>query len=332
MSNTNTVPFKDLLGKARKSSLFSVALLLVVSVVAISIISPSFLSQSNLKTTSIGFSCNGIIAIAMTVALISGGFDLSVGAVMGLSAACLLQLSNSGLNVWVAAVLAVAISCIVGTFTGFLVGYVKLNPFITTLGMQQVCRGLVYVLTKGGSVPFSTVATAQDVSVFRSLGTGEVFGFPTLVIIFVVVAILAEIIVRKSSLMMRVFYVGSNEKAAILSGINAKAVKLFVYILTAGLAGVAGVLNSARFGIASSSTGNGVEMTVISAAVIGGASLAGGSGSVLGSVFGVILLSVLNNALVLFRVSLHWQSVISGIVLILAILLDLLNNRNKYKA
>ena len=130
---------------------------------------------------------------------------------------------------------------------------------------------------------------------------------------------------------MKVFYIGSNEKAAILSGINTQKVKIVVYVLTAGLAAFAGILTASRFGVATSNTGDGTEMIVISAAVIGGASLSGGKGTVLGSVLGVIMLNIINNALVLFNVSVHWQSLISGVILIVAILIDQLSQKNRLK-
>ncbi|MGN6715604.1 ABC transporter permease [Anaerocolumna jejuensis] len=318
-----------ILGKIRSFKEFNVLLVTIILIIGISIKSPIFLSASNIRTTLIGLACNGIIAIGMTLALVSGGFDLSVGAIMGLSACLTVVFAGMGLNVWFAAILALVVCIGVGLLTGTLIGRVGLNPFITTLGIQQIARGAVFVLTAGSSL---SLPAGADINSFKKLGQSSILGIPIIVVIFIIMAVLGDFLVKKSSAAMKVFYIGSNEKAAILSGINAKKVKQMVYIITATLAAVAGILTSARFGVATSNTGAGSEMTVISAAVIGGASLTGGKGTILGAVVGVIMLSVISNALVLFNVDVNWQSLISGAILILAILFDLLSHKRKYKA
>ncbi|SHK90056.1 monosaccharide ABC transporter membrane protein, CUT2 family [Anaerocolumna jejuensis DSM 15929] len=318
-----------ILGKIRSFKEFNVLMVTIILIIGISIKSPIFLSATNIRTTLIGLACNGIIAIGMTLALVSGGFDLSVGAIMGLSACLTVVFAGMGLNVWFAAILALIVCIGVGLLTGTLIGRVGLNPFITTLGIQQIARGAVFVLTAGSSL---SLPAGADISSFKKLGQSSILGIPIIVVIFIIMAVLGDFLVKKSSAAMKVFYIGSNEKAAILSGINAKKVKQMVYIITATLAAVAGILTSARFGVATSNTGAGSEMTVISAAVIGGASLTGGKGTILGAVVGVIMLSVISNALVLFNVDVNWQSLISGAILILAILFDLLSHKRKYKA
>lgn len=315
--------------KVRSFKEFNILLVTVVLIIGVSIKSPIFLSASNIRTTLIGLACNGVIAIGMTLALVSGGFDLSVGSIMGLSACLTVVFANLGLNIWAAALLSLAICIGVGILTGALIGRVGLNPFITTLGIQQIARGAVFVLTAGSSI---TLPAGSDVASYKNLGQSSIVGIPIIVLIFAIMALAGDFLVKKSSPAMKVFYIGSNEKAAILSGINAKRVKHMVYIITASLAAVAGILTAARFGVATSNTGSGSEMTVISAAVIGGASLTGGKGTILGTVLGVIMLSVINNALVLFNVDVNWQSLISGVILILAILFDQLSHKRKYKA
>lgn len=317
------------LNKIRSFKEFNILIVTLVLIIGVSIKAPIFLSSSNIKTTLIGLACNGIIAIGMTLALVSGGFDLSVGSIMGLSACLTVVFANHGLNVWLAAILSLLICIGVGVITGEFVGRVGLNPFITTLGIQQIARGAVFVLTAGSSI---SLATGSDINAYETLGQSDLFGIPIIVLIFIIMAILGDFLVKKSSAAMQVFYIGSNEKAAILSGINAKRVKAMVYIITATLSAVAGILTAARFGVATSDTGSGVEMTVISAAVIGGASLTGGKGTILGAVLGVVLLSVINDALVLFNVDVNWQSLISGVILILAILFDQLSHKRKYRA
>jgi ribose transport system permease protein len=326
MLNTNRLTGKVNLQSLKSVKELSVAIVLCILLLFASLISPAFFSGANLKTTAVGFSCNGIIAIAMTLALVSGGFDLSVGSVLGLSSISVVVLSNSGVPVGAACLLGCLVGILCGLVNGFLIGYVQLNAFITTLGMQQMARGLVYVLTNGGSVGLKSKA---GVDTFRFLGSGTIGGFPVLVIIFLLFAVLGDIIVRKSSIARNVFFVGSNEKTAMLSGINTKFVKMMVYTMTGTLSGIAGVLTLSRFGTATASTGSGVEMTVISAAVVGGVSLSGGKGTVAGSIIGIILLSIITNILVIMNVSVHWQNFITGMILILAIIFDAVSNRKR---
>ena len=312
--------------KIRSMKEFSVLVILLVLVLFISVLSPAFLTVTNLRTTAIGFSCNAIIAIAMTLALVSGGFDLSVGSVLGLSAVCVVVLTNNGWSVWMACIVGILVGIFCGGINGLLIGYMNLNAFITTLGMQQMARGIVYVLTNGGSIGLHD---APGVKAFRVIGSGSIGKFPVLFLVCLILVIIGDIFVRRSGIVRNVFFVGSNEKTAMLSGINTKLVKTMVYVLTGALSGLAGVLTASRFGTATSSTGSGVEMTVISAAVIGGVSLTGGKGTVAGAVLGVVLMSVISNILVILNVSVHWQNFITGAILILAIIFDALSNRKK---
>ena len=312
--------------KIRSIKEFSVLVILIILVVFISIMSPAFLTVTNLRTTAIGFSCNAIIAIAMTLALVSGGFDLSVGSVLGLSAVCVVVLTNRGLNIFLACIIGIVVGVICGFINGALIGYLNLNAFITTLGMQQMARGLVYVLTNGGSIGLQD---APGVEAFRVVGSGSIGQVPVLFLVCLAFVIIGDILVRRSAVARNVFFVGSNEKTAMLSGINTRKVKMLVYALTGALSGIAGVLTASRFGTATSSTGSGVEMTVISAAVIGGASLTGGKGTVAGAVLGVVMMSVINNILVILNVSVHWQNFITGAILIVAIVFDTMSNRKR---
>ena len=305
--------------KIRSMKEFSVLVILLVLVLFISVLSPAFLTVTNLRTTAIGFSCNAIIAIAMTLALVSGGFDLSVGSVLGLSAVCVVVLTNNGWSVWMACIVGILVGIFCGGINGLLIGYMNLNAFITTLGMQQMARGIVYVLTNGGSIGLQD---APGVKAFRVIGSGSIGKFPVLFLVCLILVIIGDIFVRRSGIVRNVFFVGSNEKTAML-------VKTMVYVLTGALSGLAGVLTASRFGTATSSTGSGVEMTVISAAVIGGVSLTGGKGTVAGAVLGVVLMSVISNILVILNVSVHWQNFITGAILILAIIFDALSNRKK---
>ena len=326
MSNKGGI-FSEAISKLKGFKEMTVLLIVVLLCVIISIIEPVFLSIDNIKTTGIGLASDGIIAIGMTVALISGGFDLSVGSIMGLSAVFTASFTAMGIGVWPAAIISLVLCLGIGALSGTLIGKVGLNPFITTLGMMTIARGGVYVLTEGRAL-----SIGNHIESFRFLGNGEIIGIPVIIIIFLVLTIIGDFLVKKSSPAMKVFYVGSNEKAAILSGINTGKVKLIVYVVTAFMASIAGLLSLARFSVATANMGSGSEMRVISAAVIGGASLSGGEGSVLGTVLGVLMLNIINNALVLFNVSVHWQNLIAGTILIIAVTIDVLSHKRKDKA
>ena len=316
--------FQSSVEKIRGYKQATVVMITVLLIVVISIFSPVFLTADNIKTTAIGLSCDGIIAIGMTLALICGGFDLSVGSVMGLSAVVAATLFNTGMNIWLATLIAIVVGTLIGMLNGLMIGKVGINPFITTLAMMQIARGAVYIITSG--TPVSVTGASKS---FDFIGNGNFLGIPMIGLIFVILVILGQFFTRRSTAAMNVFYVGSNEKAAKLSGINTGNVKLFVYTFSAVVASIAGILSLARFSTATADMGNGSEMRVISAAVIGGCSLVGGEGSVFGSVLGVIMLNIINNALVLFNVSVNWQNLISGLILLFAVTVDVVSHKRR---
>jgi len=277
-------------------------------------------------TTAIGLAADGIIAVGMTVALVSGGFDLSVGSVMGLSGVTAGALYLAGVNIWAACAIALMIGLVCGLINGYFIGKVGLNPLITTLGMMGIARGAAYVVTQGS--PISLFGVPKS---FEFIGSGRMAGIPVIVIFFIIIAAIGDFLMRRSEPMRKVFYTGSNEKAALLSGINTGNVKMGVYLLTALLAACAGILSLARFTVATPTAGIGAELRVISAAVIGGASLSGGEGTILGAVLGVILLNIINNGLILMNVSVYWQDLIGGAILLVAVTVDLLTHRKKIR-
>ena len=312
----------DLFEKFKNIRELSILVIIIVFSIILRFLTPYFLTYDNLKTVAIGLSADGIIAIGMTIALISGGFDLSVGSVMALSGVTTATLYAGGLNIWLAALIGLLISALCGLVNGYFIGKVGLNPFITTLGMMGIARGIAYIITEGAYISLYDVS-----NIFLSLGGGNIFSIPYIVLIFIIIAYFADFLLRKSSPLRKVFYTGSNEEAAILSGINTKKVKLYVFVFTALLAGIAGILTLSRFQVATPTAGTGAELRVISAAVIGGASLKGGEGSIFGAVLGVILLNIINNALILLNISVYSQELVNGVVLISAVTLDYLSHR-----
>jgi ribose transport system permease protein len=189
--------------------------------------------------------------------------------------------------------------------------------------MMNLSRGVAYILTTGSTISVSGHLPDS----FRFLATGDLWGIPMLFIIFLIVAIIAHIFTRYSSICRNVFFVGSNENAARFSGINVDKVKIAVYVIVALLSTIAGILSVARFNVATSQLSMGAETTAISAAVIGGTSFTGGAGSIVGTFMGVVLLKVVNSALVMLNISVYWQNFVQGTILILAVSMDYISHR-----
>ena len=292
-------------------------LTLIAICIIMSFLSPYFLTADNLRTTILSFAINGIVVIGMTIVMVNGGIDLSVGSVMAVIGAIAGKLYQGGVTIWIAALIALVIGGLLGVFNGFFITRVGLSPFITTLAMLSIARGAAFVVTQG--IPLSLYSMPNA---FKSIGKGDVAGIPVVIIIFIVFVIIADFLMRRSTILRRVVYTGSNEKAAIFSGVNVRAVKMGVYILSSFLAGLAGVLSIARFATATPYFASGFELQAISACVIGGASLAGGDGSILGSVLGIALLAIITTSMILLDVSVYWQDLVSGIILLAAVSID----------
>jgi ribose transport system permease protein len=304
----------------------TIILIIITISFIISMFSPHFLTRDNLLSTAIGLAADGIIAVGMTIALVSGGFDFSVGSVMALSGVTVGVLYLGGMNIWIACLVALIVGMLCGLINGFFIGKIGLNPFITTLSVMGIARGGSYVLTQGS--PISLFGVPES---FKFIGQGRILGIPFVVAMFILIAIIGDFMMRKSELLRKVFYTGSNETTAILSGINTSKVKMGVYILVSALASVAGILSIARFTVATPTIGLGADVSMrgISAAVIGGASLSGGEGTILGAVLGVILLNLINNGLILLNVPVYWQDFTNGVILITAVTIDYISHKNR---
>ena len=292
--------------------------------IALTIASSHFLTMDNLMSTAIGLAADGMIAVGMTVALVSGGFDLSVGSIMGLSGVTAAALYMNGMNIWLACIIALLVGTSCGLLNGFFIGKIGLNSFITTLGIAGIARGAAYVVTQGSPISLSGVDTS-----FNFIGQGKLMGIPFIVVVFIAIAIIGDFMMRRSEPLRKVFYTGSNEKAAILSGINTARIKMGVFILTATLSSLAGILSIARFTVATPTAGSGSEMRSISAAVIGGASLSGGEGTIFGAVLGVVLLNLINNGLIIMNVPVYYQDLVNGVMLIFAVTFDYVIHQKK---
>ncbi len=304
-------------------------ILLILAIAGImSVASPYFLTRENLTTTIQSFSIDGFVVIAMTLVLISGGIDLSVASLMALTGVLVGVLFKSGMNVWAASAVGLTLGVVVGLVNGFFITRLGLSAFITTLALSSIVRGAAYVISGGQPIPLSNLPDP-----FKFLGRGTIgeAGIPFTILLFVVVIIAFDFLCRRSAVMRKVYYVGSNEKAARFSGIDIASVRLGVYVLSGFLSALAGILTIARFNSATAYYGVGVDMRAISACVIGGASLTGGEGTILGSILGITLMSIISSCLILLDVSPYWQDLIMGLILLTAVSLDFISHREKAK-
>ncbi len=305
----------------------SVFLIIVAAVIIVQIIQPKFLNPNNLRSIALSVSIDGLFSIGLCLALILGGIELSVGGVAAMTCVLTGYLTLSGVNIWLACIISFVAGLFIGLFNGFMVSKVGLPPFIVTLGMMNLSRGVAYILTEGA--PLSLSGYLPDS--FRFLATGSIGGVPMLFLIFIIVAVIAHVLLKKSNVCRNIFYVGSNENAAKLSAINVDKVKISVYITVALLSTLAGILSLGRFNVATPELSVGAETTAISAAVIGGTSFTGGVGSILGTFLGIVLLKVVNSALVMLNVSVYWQDFVQGAILVLAVTMDYVTHRKNGK-
>lgn len=312
--------------KLKTSNLREAGLIVIITAlcIAMSFASEFFLTWENIRAMLLSFAIEGIVVVGMTVLLIVGGIDLAVGSVVCLAMVIVGALFLMGMDPWSASLIAIAASAFIGLCMGLCVTKIGLSHFIASLAFMVIARGLSLAITQG--TPQSLFALPPE---FKAIGQGTVGGVPIVIIIFAVIVIVSDFVLRKSTLFRKVFYTGSNERAAMYAGINVNSVKLWVTVLCATMSGVAGVIYTARFGAATPTFGVGMELNVIAAAVIGGASLKGGSGTIYGAVLGLALLSVVTSSLILLDVSVYWQDVIKGGILLLAVSLDHWMNTRK---
>ncbi|MFA3836866.1 MULTISPECIES: substrate-binding domain-containing protein [Streptomyces] len=288
---------------------------LVVLVIAMSLLSGDFLTTQNLLNVGVQAAVTAILAFGVTFVIVSAGIDLSVGSVAALSATVLAWAATSeGVPVWIAVILAVVTGVACGFVNGALISYGKLPPFIATLAMLSVGRGLSLVISQGSPIPFP-----QSVS-----RIGDTLGgwLPVPVLVMVVMGLITALILGRTFIGRSMFAIGGNEEAARLSGLRVKRQKVVIYALSGLFAAVAGIVLASRLTSAQPQAAQGYELDAIAAVVIGGASLSGGVGKASGTFIGALILAVLRNGLNLLSVSAFWQQVVIGVVIALAVLLD----------
>ena len=288
---------------------------LVVIVVVFSILSPNFLTQQNILNILQQSSINACVALGMTLVIIAGGIDLSVGPTAAIAAVVVAVLMAAGVPIAVAIPLALIVGMAAGAFNGILVAYGGLQPFIVTLGTLSLYRAIALIYT-GGNPIFGIPAE------FRALTNSSVLGVPSPVLIIAVLAVIVWVVLNKTPLGEYFLAVGGNQEASRIAGVPVSLTKIASYVISGGLASVAGLILVGRLGAADPTLGNLWELDAIAAAAIGGASLMGGKGSIVGTLLGAIILGSLRNGLTLMNVQAFYQLLATGIIILVAMLID----------
>jgi ribose transport system permease protein len=302
-------------------SQLAAAAVLVVVFVALSFASPYFLTSNNLFNIGVQVSIVAIVAVGMTFVILTAGIDLSVGSVAGLSGVLgTMAIANAGLPIIVGIIVGVLVGAAVGLVNGLLITQMRLPPFIATLGMLGVARGLTFIV--GGENAVYGLPSS-----FRLFGEGQIGPFPLPLLYLIVIAVAAYLILSRTRLGRYAYAIGSNEQAARLSGIPINRYKLAVYMISAALAGFGGMIAASLVHSGQPNYGIGLELNAIAACVIGGASLFGGVGTIGGTLIGAFLMTVITNGAVLLNLTQYYQQVIIGVIIWLAVWWDQVRRR-----
>ncbi len=316
-------------------------LALIVIIVVFSVLSPNYLTTNNLLTMSSHVAVYALLAIGMLLVILNGGIDLTVGSTLGLSgtiAGYLMTGAHLGFlgstlypKVWVVVVVSCAVGALIGLVNGVLVSRFKVAPFVATLGMLYVVRGIALLMT--GGLTYNNLDGREDLgnTGFAWLGFNRILNIPIGVLVMVAVAVVAGIVLRQTVFGRWLYASGGNERAAELSGVPVRRVKVWVYVASGVCASIAGLILSSELTSASPTAGNSYELTAIAAVVIGGAALTGGRGTVRGTLLGAFVIGFLSDGLVIVGVSAYWQTVFTGSVIILAVLLNAIDYRGRKK-
>ena len=306
---------------------------LIIMAVAMTVLSDNFATKDNLFNVARQISVNMCISVGMTMVILTGGIDLSVGSILAFTGVVAAGLFKNGIElqginlsigftlfgvIWV----SIVVGGFLGWFNGLMITRFKVPAFVATLAMLTIARGLTMLYTKGFPI-------TQLGDHFTYLGTGWFLGIPMPVWISIFVIVLSTFFMNKTRIGRYIYAIGGNERAALLSGVNVNKVLVIVYMIAGVLSGVAGLLVTARLDSAQPNAGLSYELDSIAAVVIGGTSLSGGKGSIIGTVIGAGIIGVLNNGLVLLNVSPFWQQVIKGLVILLAVIIDKIQKKNK---
>lgn len=312
-----------------------VALILVLAY--FSVMAPNFLSAANAVIVSKHVALNAFLAIGMTFVIITGGIDLSVGSIVGLCAMVagwlVLNGVDTGLgytiwfNTWEIVGITLLVGIAVGFINGVLITRLNVAPFIATLGTLYIARGAALLSSDGRTFPNLSGSEEFGTASFPLIGTGNVLGLPVMIWLLVGVALGAHYVSRRTPLGRHIYAVGGNERGAALSGVKVNRVKLFVYMFSGFCAALVGIIIASQLQAAHPATGETFELNAIAAAVLGGTSMSGGRGRIFGTIIGAFVIGILSDGLIMMGVSSFWQTVIKGVVIVLAVVIDQAQNR-----
>lgn len=318
---------------------------LLILLIFFSFKAPNFTQWSSIVLMVKHSSIYGLLALGMTLVIVTGGIDLSVGAVAGLSGMIAGGLMIEGIRLpWIAGtiypnvpmilVIVFAVAIIIGLVAGFLIAKVNVPAFIATLGTMYICRGAAMLRSGGATFPNLFGDAAKGNLGFDVIGSGAIPGIdvPYSIIIFLVMAAIAAFIMKKTPMGNQIYAVGGNERAATLSGIKINKVKISVYVFSSVCAAMAGIIMTSQLRAAHPATGESWEMNAIASVVLGGTSMSGGLGTIGGTIVGILVINVLNDGMIMMGVSSFWQMVIKGIVIIVAVVIDLVQKDLQKKA
>ncbi|WP_317953976.1 ABC transporter permease subunit [Staphylococcus sp. NWU MK-U1] len=290
---------------------------LILLIIVVSILNPSFLDLSNLLNLLRQISINGLIAFGMTFIILTGGIDLSVGSILALSSAFIALMITSGVDPIIALIIGVLIGFVLGAVNGLLVTKGNMAPFIATLATMTIFRGLTLVITDG-----NPITNLGDSYLFQLFGKGYFIGIPVPAVTMIIVFVILLIILQKTTFGRHTYAIGGNEVAAKISGIKVNKIKILIYGISGLMSALAGGILTSRLNSAQPTAGTSYELDAIAAVVLGGTSLTGGKGRIVGTLIGVLIIGVLNNGLNLLGVSAFYQQVVKGVVILIAVLID----------
>ena len=296
----------------------------IVLLVALAIFVPAFYQPANLLNVARQSSIVGVVAIGMTFVILTGGIDLSVGSILALSGVAMAMLINQGMVPGVAILIALLVGVATGIVNGIVVAVLKIQPFIATLASMVAITGLALRLTNGGPQPFNNIG-----DVFNFLGSGNVFGLPGPFLVFLIVAVIGILVLRYLPFGRFLYAIGGSPEAARLTGVPTRRTLVMAYAVSGLTAALAGVMTASRLGVGAPTAGGLANLDAITAVVIGGTSLMGGTGGAAGTVFGALLLAVLSNLMNLIGISPFDQQIVKGVVIVLAVLLAMQATRKR---
>lgn len=301
----------------RLTTEYAILIAYLLMVVLFSFLSPVFFTVRNFLNIGLYSSVMGVTAVGMSFALLSGSFDLSVSSVMALTGMVIAGTIPDNGSPIPAILLGISVGVVCGLVNSLLITKVKINPLIATLGTMSIIRGIAYLSTNGTSIMIKN-------SGFKVLGRGYILGIPVSVIIMIMFFIIGWVILTKTPFGRKVYSIGGNSTASYLAGINVSRIRFAIFVIVGITASVSGILVTAQTGAGIPQAAQGLELDIVAAVILGGTSLSGGKGSIVGTFFGVLILATLANGLVLMNVPSFWQMVAKGAALILAVVVDVL--------